>query len=572
MMNGLSPRPSRPGPGRGAARVGLEHEDPRDILTAISAVVYEWDLGSDHIAWGRNAAEVLGVGDMAAWSRGADFAALVVPGSGTARGEIIADAPASVGDAGSGTAYSTRYALAAPAGGTVLVEDAGRWFAGHEGRAAYAKGLLRVVPALAQDAVAAQGRLRSEFLAGVRADMADAGTTDTRLTLFAMSIGNLAELNEELGFDAADRVIAEVLRRMRGAMRHRDRFAHHAGNRFVLLLRGCDRGQAAVAAERLVRLVCAEPIETAGPSAFVRLAIGGATSPDHAADAAALLRRAEESLEAAKRRPGAPFVLYEARAIRRRPRTQQAAALDCAQLLNARRITLARQPVIEARSRAVVFHEALLRVETEDGRIRAAGDVVPTFERTGLIALADIRMLELVAGQLAADPALRLSVNVAPRTLESPDWLASLAAHLAGCPGIGERLIVEMTETGAVHDPDATRRQLEAVKSLGPKVAIDDFGAGHTSFRHLRTFPVDFLKIDGVFVQNTARQPRDGFFVRTLIDLAANLGIATVAEWVEDEATAALLAGWGVDLLQGDHCGRPELVRPRPVASAVAAA
>ena len=90
-------------------------------------------------------------------------------------------------------------------------------------------------------------------------------------------------------------------------------------------------------------------------------------------------------------------------------------------------------------------------------------------------------------------------------------------------------------------------------------MAIDDFGAGHTSFRHLRHFPVDLLKIDGAFVQNLSRSGDDRFFVRTLVDLAHHLNITTVAEWVEDEETALLLAGWGVDYLQGRHCGVPAL-------------
>ena len=107
------------------------------------------------------------------------------------------------------------------------------------------------------------------------------------------------------------------------------------------------------------------------------------------------------------------------------------------------------------------------------------------------------------------------------------------------------------------------RTLLDATRAIGAAVAIDDFGAGYTSFRNLRSFPVDFVKIDGAFVQNLARSCDDRFFVRTLIDLAHHLGIATVAEWVEDEESAARLASWGAAYLQGDHCGLPRLV-PTP--------
>jgi EAL domain-containing protein (putative c-di-GMP-specific phosphodiesterase class I) len=177
------------------------------------------------------------------------------------------------------------------------------------------------------------------------------------------------------------------------------------------------------------------------------------------------------------------------------------------------------------------------------------------------VHLADHRMLELVADQLAAEPDARISLNVSPLTLDRPDWLPALAGQLGMRGGISNRLIVEVTETAAVRDPDGMRRTLEAMRSLGVSIAIDDFGAGHTSFRHMRDFPVDMVKLDGAFVQNLSRSADDRFFVRTLIELARHLGLQTVGEWVEDEESAMLLAAWGADYLQGDHCGRPELVR-----------
>jgi EAL domain-containing protein (putative c-di-GMP-specific phosphodiesterase class I) len=174
--------------------------------------------------------------------------------------------------------------------------------------------------------------------------------------------------------------------------------------------------------------------------------------------------------------------------------------------------------------------------------------------------MIDARMLQLTADYLQAHPEERLSINVSPITLEGPDWLSTFAAHLGARPGIASRLIVEITETAAVRDPHATRVRLDAMKALGIAIAIDDFGAGHTSFKHLRSFPVDLLKIDGAFVQNLMRSPDDQFFVRTLVDLAHHLDILTVAEWVGDEETAQMLTGWGVDYLQGDHCGEPVVV------------
>jgi EAL domain-containing protein (putative c-di-GMP-specific phosphodiesterase class I) len=129
-------------------------------------------------------------------------------------------------------------------------------------------------------------------------------------------------------------------------------------------------------------------------------------------------------------------------------------------------------------------------------------------------------------------------------------------------PGVAERLIVEITETVAVQDIDDLRGFVMRLKSLGSRIAIDDFGAGYTSFRNLRRLGVDIVKIDGAFVQNIARSADDRAFVQTLIDLARRLKIKTVAEWVQDEQSAAMLRDWGCDYIQGRLIGLASSQRP----------
>ena len=161
--------------------------------------------------------------------------------------------------------------------------------------------------------------------------------------------------------------------------------------------------------------------------------------------------------------------------------------------------------------------------------------------------------------QLVADRHLSLSVNASVTSLHDPDWQDHFRAVCRRHPGAASRLTVEITETCAVADLEATRAVLLALKALDIKIAIDDFGSGHSSFRNLRDLPIDYLKIDGAFARNLAQSPDDRFFIRTLIDLAKNLRIPTVAEWVEDEATAQILTDWGIDLLQGHLFGRAEV-------------
>lgn len=180
-------------------------------------------------------------------------------------------------------------------------------------------------------------------------------------------------------------------------------------------------------------------------------------------------------------------------------------------------------------------------------------------------------MLELAVARLQADPQLTLSVNVSGATVHDPDWPERFKAMIAQNPSIAARLIVEITETCAIADVEATHAAISCARSLGVRVAMDDFGAGHTSFRNLRRLPFDLIKMDGAFVQNIARSPDDRFFVRTLIDLAHHMNLPVVAEWVEDAETAKLLTEWGVEYMQGVHFADARIVENAPPAEAAAA-
>jgi EAL domain-containing protein (putative c-di-GMP-specific phosphodiesterase class I) len=203
-----------------------------------------------------------------------------------------------------------------------------------------------------------------------------------------------------------------------------------------------------------------------------------------------------------------------------------------------------------------------------------APDIVPVAEKLGLIRLVDHRVLELVVAELAASPAIELSLNISPETTMDPDWWTSIESLMAAHPGVGERLIVEITETVAIQDVDDVRGFVTRLKNFGSRIAIDDFGAGYTSFRNLRKLGVDIVKIDGAFVQNIARIPDDRAFVQTLIDLARRLQIKTVAEWVQDEESAMMLRDWGCDYIQGRLIGLATSERPwqRPSGTVLPAA
>jgi EAL domain-containing protein (putative c-di-GMP-specific phosphodiesterase class I) len=203
-----------------------------------------------------------------------------------------------------------------------------------------------------------------------------------------------------------------------------------------------------------------------------------------------------------------------------------------------------------------------MRIRRADGSLIAAHEIIPIAERLGLVRLLDFRVLELVVDELIGTPGLNASLNVSPASTTDPDWWSGLASLLRSHSGVAERLIVEITESAAIHDIDETRGFVARVKDLGCRIAIDDFGAGYTSFRNLRQLGVDIVKIDGAFVRDILRSEDDRAFVRSLIELAQRLKLKTVAEWVQDEEAARMLQDWGCDYLQGALIGLAAVERP----------
>jgi len=154
---------------------------------------------------------------------------------------------------------------------------------------------------------------------------------------------------------------------------------------------------------------------------------------------------------------------------------------------------------------------------------------------------------------------MNLSINLSGMTAVDPVWLRTLDERLHGRRDLASRLILEITETVALDDVDEASRFVSSLRNFGCRVALDDFGAGFTSFRHLRALNVAIVKIDGSFIRDITNSPENLLFVRTLVNLAKGIGLQCVAEWVETAEEAELLKAEGVDMLQGWHCGKPEI-------------
>ena len=542
-----------------------------EILRSIGEATYEWRLDSDVLAWSANAAAVLGIANINELASGAAFARRVDAEGGQSRVNAIQQAIQS--DGGEGVAYLVQYVIKRADNGTRWIEDTGRWFAGPDGKPLRAHGVVRAIDerhAREQKLIQLAkfdpltGELnRSSLIEKLGSTLDETIRFRGSCGFLLVAIDHLGRLNEAYGFDTTEEVIVQVAKRIRARLRGKDHFGRFSGNKFGVVLTSCTPDELAVAAERLLTGVRDETITTASGPVAVTVTIGGVTAPRYARTLSEALSRAQDAFSAARHRRHGSFAAYQPNVERDALRKESLRATDeIVAALNDRRIALAFEPVMDAKSREVAFYECLMRVYRSDGAIAHAHEIIPVAERVGLMRMLDYRVLELVVAELAAAPALQMSVNVSPASAVDPDWWTGLGALLRANQGVAGRLIIEITETAAIQDLDDARGFVTRVKDLGCRIAIDDFGAGNTSFRNLRKLGVDIIKIDGAFVQNIIKSGDDRAFVHTLIDLSRRLGLKTVAEWVQDEAAAQLLRDWGCNYLQGALTGLASTERP----------
>ncbi len=374
------------------------------------------------------------------------------------------------------------------------------------------------------------------------------------------SIDRLAMINDGFGFDAGDEVIVAAGERLARSLRASDVIGRTAGNKFGVILKNCSEREVAIVAGRLRAAVRGSVIETRAGQVSATCSVGAVWLPASAATSQEAMLRAENALDGARAFGRDGFMVYEHSAQKESARLRNMAVADeVIAALREDRLKLAYQPIIHAKSRKVTHYEALLRMARRDGSIISAGHFVPAAEQLGIVHLIDRFALETVVARLKAHKAITLGVNVSGTAAGDPAWLNSFVDHIRDNGEVAERLIVELTETAALHHFEENARFVSQLRELGVRVAIDDFGAGYTSFRNLQLMHVDIVKIDGCYVKNLSDSPENQVFVRTLVGLAKNFRMRVVAEWVSSDADAFLLQSFGVDYFQGYHFGEPAI-------------
>jgi diguanylate cyclase (GGDEF)-like protein len=547
-----------------------------DVVKAMESAgeaTYRWIVATDEIFWSSNAKQVLGCSlrDVATGKR---YASLLDADNLTSRYETIILSNAQ--DSGSGVPYAIEYCFK-PEGRqgekAIWLEDEGRWFAGRDGRPSEVFGVVRKINerhvrdqemSFIGNCDPLTGMMNRGRMAVALGQAISVAQQDASKCAFALAaVNNLPLVNQAYGYEVADEVIVAIGERLREVTRTGDAIARYSGSKFGIILNNCSPKDLPAAVERFLAVVRDSVIETSKGPVWAMLSIGAICLPDHANDTATATARAEEALNEARHMPTDGCVIYAPSESRRNEQLLNArAAAEIVQCLKTDTFKLAFQPIADAKTGEITMYEALLRIIDEAGEVITAGHLVPVAERLGLVRLIDRAVAQMTIAMLHSYPTARISMNISATTATDPRWHGQILEIINGNKQVANRLTIEITETVALNNIEETKSFVIALREAGCSVAIDDFGAGYTSFRNLRDLPIDIIKLDGAFCRDIRSNPDNEYFIRSLIDLAHKFNLKVVAEWVESASDAELLKQWGVDKLQGNYIGAAEVRAP----------
>jgi diguanylate cyclase (GGDEF)-like protein len=542
-------------------------------VEAVGEATYHWVTETDDIQWSPNMEAVLGCKLDAAGS-GRAYANLLDGDNITSRYDTVMRSHAV--DEGDGVAFQIEY-LFRPDGRNgrraIWLEDRGKWFVGKNGRPAEVFGTIRRIDdrhsrdqhlSFLGNCDPLTGMMNRGRLAEALGETISTATREQSNCAFLIAaVNNLAVVNEAYGFEVADEVIVALGRRLRQVVRTGDAIARYSGSKFGIILNNCHEEELQTAVDRFVNIARESVIETEHGPVWAMLSIGAVVVPKNAPDANIAMARAEEALAEARRLPSDGSVIYRPSSKRVAERGLNArCATEIVKCLKEDQFKLGFQPIVSAATRDVVMHEALLRMTDVGGELIAAAHLIPVAEKLGLVRLIDRAVAQMTISTLHNYPQAQLSMNVSGSTATDPRWFNQLTDIIAANKSVADRLTVEITETIALGDLKETFNFVEALRNIGCSVAIDDFGAGFTSFRNLRDLPVNIVKLDGSFCRNLKHNAANQYLVRTLIDLTHRFDLKTIAEWVETPDDAEILKDCQVDLMQGNLFGEASLTLP----------
>ena len=394
----------------------------------------------------------------------------------------------------------------------------------------------------------------------VQSILSEAQSGGENVALLLVHAAAVDRIDARHGINAGDRLsnkVAGVLRSK--ALRKNDALEALSRDEFACILRPVSsEGVAMLAAQRMMTLLGATPVEFGGISELADIAIGIAMFPDHGHDAESLLQRSKLALQTARGHRDHIWIYEKQAAASAVDQSQFAARIRLAIEQNS--LNLNFMPQASLRTGRLTGAEALLRWTDDELGIVSPYAAVQAAEATGLVDPLTQWIITSAVQQCAEfqriDPEFTVSVNISPSNLREPDLPLYIDRALRTWDVASGNLVVEITESAMMNDPNAATEALRELKSRGVRLSIDDFGTGYSSMYYLAQLPLDELKIDMSFVRTMLEVPVNAKIVRSLIELAHNLELSVVAEGVENEAIMNALAHLNCDHMQGYHLGK----------------
>jgi diguanylate cyclase (GGDEF)-like protein/PAS domain S-box-containing protein len=377
-----------------------------------------------------------------------------------------------------------------------------------------------------------------------------------------LDIDDFKYVNDTLGHHAGDDLIRSLADLLRDRLRESDVLARIGGDEFAVLLVRADEAEARRVAEDLLAAMRRHRAVFRGQRVRITTSIGVALVDDAVRTGEELLVQADVAMYEAKEAGRDRVCVY-------RPEEERDAELEARltwpdrlrKALEDDSFALYAQPIVDLRTGDVSQYELLLRMIAPDGEVLPPGAFLASAERFGLVPEIDAwvtrNAIRLLAAHQRNGTDITLEVNLSGRTIDDANLPTVIADELAGTTVDPSRLIFEVTETAAISNMEDARDLAGALNDLGCRFALDDFGAGFSSFYYLKYLPLDYLKIDGDFIRNLATSATDQSVVKAIVGLSGNLEKATIAEFVGDDRTISLLREYGVDYAQGYHIGSP---------------
>lgn len=558
----------------GATRLTV---DSQFILKENGFVTYDWDITADYISWSENAHEILNLDPNQNISTGRGFTAILAPDATVSRIETAIERAQLC--TGSGVPFEIEYPLISKyldsqgKEANFWVEDIGRVYTNGSNTAIRLVGTMRVInerhtrqTELAQILYHdPQTNLltRNRFLTLLDEDYARASKEGVSGALALVGIRRMHLINEMYGVDIGDEIVKEVGKRLESVLRINDSIARFGNSRIGILLRDCTESELLIACERFKNALDDEVIHTKAGPVSLSVDIGSVAFPSAAQGTNDIVGAASHALQDAQRETLSALEIYKPSPNQQTERREYSqTAQKVVQALSEERMQLAFQPIVSTQNFTTAFHEALIRMIDENGNLVAAGSFVNIASQLGLIRMVDHCAMKLAVEALNTYPEAVLSLNVTNETALDPSWISNLANAIDANPNIAPRLIVEITESHVAENLDESIRFVSTIQDLGCRVAVDDFGAGFTSFSNLKHLAVDIIKIDGMYVDDLVNSQENQIFIKSLLDISKSISSEVVVEWVQDEETAQLLKTWGVDYLQGTIFSAPLIVPP----------